>query len=116
MTGKQISTEEGLFCNTSDSKCRRYESGINPSSLVEFMQGSYRALHVCIPEKTHNYNENDVLEKTYFFSDILNTPNMLNYEYNSILLGMLKDPIYCKSLGYTEEVCKLPSNTNSFPE
>lgn len=69
------------------------------------MQGSYRALHVCIPKEVFVRREDGKIEQTYAFSDVVGVTDMLNYQYDGMLRGMLKQPIPCNNLGYNEEVC-----------
>lgn len=68
------------------------------------MQGTFRALHVCTPDMVHAYKEDGCLLQTYKLSDVVNRPDIINYQYNGILLGQLKDPVDCKQVIYNEEV------------
>lgn len=78
---------------------------MDPSILNDFHQGTWRALHTCIP-KFVNVENGDKTVKSYEFSSILRVTSMLNDPniYNGMLEGMLRNEIKCEQLVYNEEV------------
>lgn len=103
LLGKRASYHHGILCKET-SKCRQYDKDVDAKALSDFMQGVYRALHVCTPNITNNYDRYGKKVLSYKMSEIIGVTDVLNYQYNDILRGMLIDGITCKQLFYTEEV------------
>lgn len=112
--GEKTSYKQGILCKGSKSKCRQYDSSIDSSILSDFMQGTYRALHVCTPEKLNIYSRRGRLEQAFDFSAVVSVTDILNHQYNGVLRGMLKDEIECKQLIYNEEVWEFRNWTCSW--
>lgn len=92
----------GINCKEGDTKCNSYKSGVDASVLSDFMQGTFRALHVCTPRNI-NIFEGDK-KMSYQLSDMIGVTDILNSQYNGVLLGQLTDKVECKQAIYNDEV------------